>query len=99
MDPSKLNEEESQEVNQLALELVCERFLLEITRSVAYFPPELKGLLCHIKTVVVRSLPNASSAAVGGFAFLRFINLALVTPVPYGILQGKIRHCLNFPYP
>ena len=39
--------------------------------------------------MVDRSLPNATASAVGGFAFLRFINLALVTPVQYGILQQE----------
>lgn len=89
MDPTKMTDEDSKEVNQLALELVCERFLQEIFRSATKFPIELKEILSHTKRVVDRSLPGATSSAVAGFAFLRFINLALVTPVQYGILDEE----------
>jgi len=83
VDPEKMQQAEDIEINTYSLLLYCQRILVAIFKSAAYFPQELRTFLSAVKTQVEFKFPGSWDKAIGGFLFLRFFCSAITVPDSY----------------
>jgi len=89
VDPNKMNEEDDESVNSLALQLRCQKILVSIFRSQDKFPKDLQKIMVHIRNEVRSSLSEEDAlTSVGGFIFLRLVNPSILIPSQYGLFEG-----------
>lgn len=90
IDPENIDSRVGDEnINVLTLQLLCQKFLLQIVRSDRNCPGELKHVCAFIKAQLEGKFPNAIYKGVGAFIFLRFYNTAITVPESYGLMESK----------
>eukprot|EP00004_Rigifila_ramosa_P015903 TRINITY_DN3730_c0_g1_i28.p1 TRINITY_DN3730_c0_g1~~TRINITY_DN3730_c0_g1_i28.p1 ORF type:complete len:278 (+),score=76.43 TRINITY_DN3730_c0_g1_i28:1092-1925(+) len=85
IDPSKMKGDQDAFTNMLALQLVCQKILVQIRRSVPRVPRPFLEIFSHLKKTIEGKFPGAVHSAVGGFIFLRFVNPAIRLLESYGL--------------
>lgn len=92
IDPENIDSRVGDEnINVLTLQLLCQKFLLQIVRSDRNCPGELKHVCAFIKAQLEGKFPNAIYKGVGAFIFLRFYNTAITVPESYGLMESKFK--------
>ena len=90
IDPENIDSRVGDEnINVLTLQLLCQKFLLQIVRSDKNCPGELKHVCAFIKSQLENKFPQAINKGVGAFIFLRFYNTAITVPESYGLMESK----------
>ena len=90
IDPENIDSRVGDEnINVLTLQLLCQKFLLQIVRSDKNCPGELKHVCAFIKSQLENKFPQAIYKGVGAFIFLRFYNTAITVPESYGLMESK----------
>ena len=89
IDPDNIDSRVGDEnINVLTLQLLCQKFLLQIVRSDKNCPGELKHICAFLKSQLDNKFPNSVYKGVGAFIFLRFYNTAITVPESYGLMEN-----------
>eukprot|EP00727_Mastigamoeba_balamuthi_P013215 m51a1_g8516 putative gtpase-activator protein for ras family gtpase (1931) ;mRNA; r:92824-99197 len=86
LDPEKAEADSDENVNVYSLQLMCQKFLVQITRSDRNCPRELRRVCAHLRSEIGRRFPAYVARGVGAFMFLRFYNTAITVPESYGLM-------------
>jgi hypothetical protein len=91
IDPNKMKDDEDSAINVLECRLLVQKIFKAITDSATRsdLPQNMRLILQKCRESVGNRFPEATSIAVGGFWFLRFVCPAIMTPHVYGLLDGK----------
>ena len=90
IDPENIDSRVGDEnINVLTLQLLCQKFLLQIVRSDRNCPGELKHICAFIRAQLESKFPETVYKGVGAFIFLRFYNTAITVPESYGLMESK----------
>jgi len=87
MDPNKLADVDSEDVNTYSLLLYSQKILTSIFKSSAYCPIELRKFFKIVQKHVNEYFPGRENKAIGAFYFLRFTCSAVSVPESYGLVK------------
>lgn len=88
IDPSKLEEGESEHVNSLILQIRCQKILNSVFKARDVFPPDLQTILYHLfRQVLINMSTTDALTSVAGFLFLRMINPSILFPIEHGLVD------------
>lgn len=96
-------QESDENLNVILLQLMCQKFITQITRSTPNSPwflkifsrlffnlrREIRKICLVIKQEVAKKYPGYEQIAIGAFIFLRFFNTAIVVPESHGLLKSN----------
>jgi len=88
VDPTKMSQDEDENVNKLQLQLVVQIIFNSIMKSIPHMPAPILTICQHLKEVVKEHFPgkDLEYKAISAFLFLRFICPAIAAPNAYGLL-------------
>lgn len=99
LDPEKLGDTSDENLNTLLLQLMCQKFVTQISKSAPHLPDDLKAICRVIHSSVAEKFPGRENVALGAFLFLRFFNTAIAMPEVFGLLpespSSEFRHELT----
>lgn len=78
-------------INFLKLQLMCQKFFIQIMRSDKACPGELKHICAFLQSQLEQRFPDFVFKGIGAFMFLRFYNTAITVPETYGLLPSAPR--------
>ena len=78
-------------INFLKLQLMCQKFFIQIMRSDKACPGELKHICAFLRSQLEQRFPDFVFKGIGAFMFLRFYNTAITVPETYGLLPSAPR--------
>jgi len=87
LDPNKLADVDSEDVNTYTLLLYSQKILTAIFKSSAYCPIELRRFFKIVQKHVAEYFPGRENKAIGAFYFLRFTCSAVSVPESYGLIK------------
>merc|ERR1711991_750155 len=87
VDPTRLTDADSLDVNKYKLMTTCQTFLESIYRSSSRCPASLKEVLDYVGSSVGSAYPNKQVQGMGGFYFLRLFCPAITSPQEYLVLE------------
>eukprot|EP01113_Clastostelium_recurvatum_P001763 TRINITY_DN1072_c0_g1_i1.p1 TRINITY_DN1072_c0_g1~~TRINITY_DN1072_c0_g1_i1.p1 ORF type:complete len:1548 (-),score=341.18 TRINITY_DN1072_c0_g1_i1:187-4830(-) len=91
VDPTKVNPNDDNvdlSVNKYELMLHAQKILSAILRSLDKVPPPMRQICQHLRDEVEPRFPDAVHTCVGGFFFLRFWNVIILSPENYGLAKS-----------
>ncbi|KNC55028.1 uncharacterized protein AMSG_10622 [Thecamonas trahens ATCC 50062] len=90
VDPTRLTDADSLDVNKYKLMTTCQTFLESIYRSSGRCPSSLKEVLSYVATTVGTAYPSKEVQGMGGFFFLRLFCPAITSPQEYLISRDEV---------
>merc|ERR1711916_169294 len=90
VDPTRLTDADSLDVNKYKLMTTCQTFLESIYRSSSRCPASLKEVLDYVGSSVGSAYPNKQVQGMGGFYFLRLFCPAITSPQEYRISSDEV---------
>jgi len=93
IDSENASSEES--INALKLQLLCQKFFVQILHSDKQCPGELKHICAVLNDQLSQRYPDFVFKGIGAFLFLRFYNTAITVPESYGLMPESPRPAIR----
>lgn len=90
VDPAKIKNGETVEVNTQKLTDTCNIFIRAIFDSLPNCPIPFREMAQHLQAEVIKRFPDNRHTSVGGFIFLRFFCPVILSPDANGLVDSSV---------